>query len=78
MLNAGRPAVTETFKKDLAEAADNGTRERLLYKIVEGLKPSFELFIGEGKLTTKQIEDAVQKFAGEAQNLNADGFTKSC
>jgi len=74
---SGRPAVTDTFKKDLVEAADNGTRERILSSLAKELEPTFKVIVGNETLTEKQVADAVEKFVSDVQNLEPGEFKKA-
>ena len=67
-----RPAVTDTFKKDLANAADNGTRERILTTLVKDMDVKFDTIVGKETISDADMEKAVEAFAASAQNLGPD------
>ena len=73
----GRPAVTDTFKNDLAQAPDGTTRNKLLMGLAKDLEPKFSTVVGENTLSEEQVEAAVEAFAAKAQNQTPGEFRKS-
>ena len=74
---SGRPAVTETFKRDLVEANDNGTRERLIGALAEKFAVNFDTMIGTETISNKEIQEAVEEFASMTQNLAPNEYRKA-
>ena len=72
-----RPAVTDTFKKDLANAADNGTRERILTTLVKDMDVKFDTIVGKETISDADMEKAVEAFAASAQNLGPTEFKEA-
>ena len=64
-----RPAVTDHFKEDFMTAADGTARGELLDEVAKGLEPSFDVVIGNRKITAAEVERSVDEFAGAAQKL---------
>ena len=71
-----RPAVTDHFKEDFMTAADGTARGELLDEVAKGLEPSFDVVIGDRKISAADVERSVDEFAGAAQNLDLPEFKK--
>ena len=71
-----RPAVTDHFKEDFMTAADGTARGELLDEVAKGLEPSFDVVIGDRKISAAEVERSVDEFAGAAQNLDLPEFKK--
>lgn len=71
-----RPAVTDHFKEDFMTAADGTARGELLDEVAKGLEPSFDVVVGDRKISAADVEKSVDEFAGAAQNLNLPEFKK--
>ena len=71
-----RPAVTDHFKEDFMTAADGTARGELLDEVAKGLEPSFDVVIGDRKISAAEVERSVDEFAGAAQSLDLPEFKK--
>ena len=71
-----RPAVTDHFKEDFMTAADGTARGELLDEVAKGLEPSFDVVVGDRKISAADVEKSVDEFAGAAQSLDLPEFKK--
>ena len=71
-----RPAVTDHYKEDFMLAADGTARGELLDEVAKGLEPSFDVVIGDRKISAADVEKSVDAFAGAAQSLDLPEFKK--
>ena len=66
------PAVTPGFKKAFGKAADGTDRSELLEETAKGLEPKFDVMVGEQRLTSQQVDDAIENLVSTAFNEPAD------
>lgn len=66
------PAVTPGFKKAFGRAADGTDRSDLLEETAKGIDPQFDVMVGTQRLTSDQIEQAVDNLVTTALNQPQD------
>ena len=71
-----RPAVTDHYKEDFMLAPDGTARGELLDEVAKGLEPSFDVVIGDRKISAAKVEKSVDAFASAAMSLDLPEFKK--
>ena len=71
-----RPAVTDHFKEDFMKAPDGTERGEMLGSLAKDLEPSFEVIIGDRKISAEEVAKSVDDFASAAMSLDLPEFTK--